>query len=164
MSVSETIEALRGQLPDSSILLPDSGEFAERNASYYSVLLGQVKPSLIVRARTATDVSNFVKAIKPFVDQGVKVAIRGAGQQPTPNCSNIQNGITLDLVDLNDIEVDEQSGIVRLGAGARWEDVYGKVQERGLGVTGSRSAKGGIGGLALSGMRACLTQAPPSQG
>lgn len=30
-------------------------------------------------------------------------------------------------------------------------DIYDKVQQHGLGVTGSRSAQGGVGGLALAG-------------
>lgn len=75
--------------------------------------------------------------------------VRGAGQQPLPGCANIQGGITIDLRNLVDIEVKQ--GFVSVGAGARWGKIYEAVQEKGLGVTGSRSAHGGVGGLALSG-------------
>lgn len=38
-----------------------------------------------------------------------------------------------------------------IAAGERWGTVYEKLTDQALGVTGSRSALGGIGGLALSG-------------
>lgn len=44
-----------------------------------------------------------------------------------------------------------KEGSVSIAAGERWANVYDKVQAHGLGVTGSRSALGGIGGLALAG-------------
>lgn len=77
------------------------------------------------------------------------VVVRGAGQQPLPGCANIQQGITVDLRLLKGVEVKE--GSVSIAAGERWANVYDKVQQHGLGVTGSRSALGGIGGLALAG-------------
>lgn len=69
-----------------------------------------------------------------------------------PGCSNVdgEGGVTIDLRYLRGIEVKE--GFVSVGAGERWGTVYEVLVERGLGVTGSRSALGGIGGLALAGM------------
>lgn len=64
-------------------------------------------------------------------------------------CANIQDGVTLDLRQLDTVEVKD--GVARIGAGARWGAVYDQVQAQGLGITGSRSALGGIGGLALAG-------------
>lgn len=64
-------------------------------------------------------------------------------------CANVQDGITLDLRQLQTIEVKD--GVARIAAGARWGAVYDRVQAQALGITGSRSALGGIGGLALAG-------------
>lgn len=47
--------------------------------------------------------------------------------------------------------MEVKEGHVSIAAGERWANVYDKVQAQGLGVTGSRSAVGGIGGLALAG-------------
>lgn len=44
-----------------------------------------------------------------------------------------------------------KEGSVSIAAGERWANIYDKVQEHGLGVTGSRSGLGGVGGLALAG-------------
>lgn len=64
-------------------------------------------------------------------------------------CANIQDGVTLNLRQLDTIEIVD--GIARIGAGARWGAVYEQAQAQGLGITGSRSALGGVGGLALAG-------------
>ncbi|KAI1144762.1 hypothetical protein F4825DRAFT_445570 [Nemania diffusa] len=68
---------------------------------------------------------------------------------PLPACSNIQDGITLDLKLINQVELSK--GFVSMGAGAVWLDVDEKVQAAGLGLVGGRSGTGGIGGLALEG-------------
>ena len=91
-------------------------------------------------------------AIRPFINGGrTTFAIRGAGQQPLASRANVEGGITLDLRLLTGIDLNLENGIVSISAGERWGAVYEKLAEHNLGVTGSRSAKGGIGGLALSG-------------
>jgi FAD/FMN-containing dehydrogenase len=92
-----------------------------------------------------------VSIIRPFALNGDALfAIRGAGQQPVPGCSSISsNGITIDLRFLTGINVKD--GVVEIGAGQRWGPVYEKLSDQGLGVTGSRSALGGIGELSLAG-------------
>ncbi|CAJ2501265.1 Uu.00g041180.m01.CDS01 [Anthostomella pinea] len=100
----------------------------------------------------AKDVSVFLTVINPFVlNDETSFAVRGAGQQLLAGCANIQGGITLDLRLLTGIDLDLGTGIVSIAAGERWGAVYERLAEHGLGVTGSRSAKGGIAGLALSG-------------
>lgn len=47
--------------------------------------------------------------------------------------------------------MEVKEGHVSIAAGEHWAKVYDEVQAHGLGVTGSRSALGGIGGLALAG-------------
>lgn len=79
----------------------------------------------------------------------MQFAIRGAGQQPLDASANVQDGITLDLSELTGIEIG--NGVVSVGAGERWGNVYAALDAQGLPVTGSRSSKGGIGGLSLAG-------------
>ncbi|KAI1342849.1 FAD-binding domain-containing protein [Xylariaceae sp. FL0016] len=74
-------------------------------------------------------------------------AIRGAGQRPLEACANIHDGITVDLSRLRGINLNPDTNTVFVAAGEHWGAVYGKVQAAGLGVNGSRSGKGGIGGL-----------------
>ncbi|KAK6079405.1 FAD binding domain-containing protein [Seiridium cupressi] len=151
MSISEAIETLRLALPGVEFALRGTEEHNSLNrSSYQSALQSDIVPACIVRPRTKEDISAFVKTIKPFVlANKAAFAIVGGGRQPAPGCSNIQDGITLNLDLLTGIKVND--GIVSIAAGENWGSVYDKLVEQGLGCSGSRSGKGGIGGLALSG-------------
>ncbi|KAI0388904.1 FAD-binding domain-containing protein [Xylariaceae sp. FL0594] len=132
MSVPKAIEALQKALPSDQIHLPNSDQFTELNKFYLSRFESDITPAAIVRPKSAEEVSTFIKTIKPFV-------------------TDDDGGITLDLRLLKGVEYDEESGIVQIGAGERWGDVYEELGKHGRGITGSRSANGGIGGLALAG-------------
>ncbi|KAI1652078.1 FAD-binding domain-containing protein [Daldinia loculata] len=152
MSTAPIIEALKQVLPADQLHFRGTDEFDKINGSYLSALENDITPVAIILPKTPKDISTFLLTINPFVARGeMAFAIRGAGQQPLPGCANIQGGITLDLRLLTGIDLDLDTGIVSIAAGERWGTVYEKLHEHGLGVTGSRSAKGGIGGLALSG-------------
>lgn len=146
METTKAIEALQGAFSEDQVLLPPSDEFKRLNGSYLSALESDITPACIFRPRSAEDVSKFLKAIVPL---NIPFAIRGAGQQPLPGCANIEGGITIDLELLTGIEIKD--GSVSISAGERWGTVYEALESKGLGVTGARSSKGGIGGLALSG-------------
>lgn len=155
MSPKAAIEALRQALPPNQIIEPSGDEFPKLNGSYLSALQSDITPACIVRPSSKQDVATFLRTIRPSVDRGEGAfAIRGAGQQPVPGCSNMQDGITLDLGLLTGIELKE--GLVSIAAGERWGAVYEKLDAAGLGVTGARSSRGGIGGLALQGRRSSL--------
>ena len=151
MTVEQAINALRAAFLGDQIAVQGTEDYNKLNNSYLSLLQSEIKPAAIFLPRNKHDVAKFVQLIAPFaLDGNIQFAIRGAGQQPVPGCSNIEgNGITIDLRHLTGIEIKD--GFVALGAGERWGTIYEKLAEQGLGVTGSRSALGGIGGLALAG-------------
>ncbi|KAH8432049.1 FAD-binding oxidoreductase [Aspergillus melleus] len=150
MLAKAAIQALSQVLSPHQVIPQDTDEFQVLNGSYRSALQSDITPACIIRPSSTEDVVTFLRTIHPFVDRGeVAFAIRGAGQQPAPGCSNIQDGITLDLGLLTEIEVKE--GHVSIAAGERWGSVYEKLDVAGLAVTGARSSRGGIGGLALQG-------------
>ncbi|KAI5865348.1 hypothetical protein GGS23DRAFT_422663 [Durotheca rogersii] len=151
MAVSKAIEALQQALPGVKFASRGTEEHEALNrSSYQSALQSDIIPACIVQPKTKEEVSTFVKTIRPFVIAGeAAFAIVGGGRQPAPGCSNIDNGITLNLSLLNGIEI--RDGVVSIAAGETWGPVFDKLVEQGLGCSGSRSSKGGIGGLALSG-------------
>ncbi|KAI3394085.1 hypothetical protein diail_3209 [Diaporthe ilicicola] len=147
---SPAIEALENAFPAEQLALAGTDDFEKLNSSYLSSLEGEIVPSGIFLPKSAVDVAKFITTIKAYAIDGLaQFAVRGAGQQPLPGCANVQGGLTVDLRHLSGIEIKE--GSVSVGAGERWGKIYEAVQEKGLGVTGSRSAQGGVGGLALSG-------------
>lgn len=161
MSSSTVLDSLKDILPSDQIAINGTEAFAKLNNSYLSLLQRDLSPAAILLPRSKDEVAKIVQFLKPHALKGeIQFAIRGAGQQPVPGCSNISgNGVTIDLRHLTGIEVKD--GLVSVGAGERWGAVYEKLTEHGLGVGGSRSALGGIGGLALSGTRDAQNTAFP---
>lgn len=149
MSASDIIDKLKEAFPADQVLFKGVEAYEERNSSYLSRLESDITPKVIILPKSSTEVSEFLKLVQPYVEEGVTFAIRGAGQQPLPGCANIQNAITLDLALLDGVRVDD--GVVSIGAGERWGAVYNELSKQGLGVTGARSGNNGVGGLALSG-------------
>ena len=65
--------------------------------------------------------------------------------------SNIQGGLTIDLANLNQIQISQDRTLTHVGAGNHWIDVYSKLEEQQLAVIGGRVAGIGVGGLTLGG-------------
>ncbi|KAF2658697.1 FAD-binding domain-containing protein, partial [Lophiostoma macrostomum CBS 122681] len=135
----------------SQILLCGTEEFNAQNATYAAQQNSEIVPAAIFLPEAKEDVAEFIRLITPTAKDGsFAFVIRGGGACPLPYGTNIEKpGITLDLAHLNQITVLEES--VSIGAGASWGAVYEALDGTGRGVSGSRSSKGGIGGLALQG-------------
>ena len=66
--------------------------------------------------------------------------------------ANIQHGVTIDLGLMNAVNVNDDRKITRVGPGARWADVYSKLDAMGLSVVGGRVSDVGVAGLTLGGI------------
>lgn len=82
---------------------------------------------------------------------GCQFAIRGGSRAPWAGSANIDHGVTIDMSFIKYVSVDPSSKIVSVGAGARWSDVYEKLDAIGLGVAGGRLSDVGVGGLIIDG-------------
>lgn len=151
MDTKSAIEALRRALPGAILALPGTTEYAVISDQYQNAACAETAPACFVQPSSAEEVSLFVKTIKPFaLGSTTPFAIVGLGQQPAPRCSNIEApGITLSLQRLRGVRVKD--GEVEVAAGENWGSVYDALVERGLGFSGGRSYRSGIGGLALAG-------------
>jgi FAD/FMN-containing dehydrogenase len=150
------LEAIQKQFSASQILLPGSKEFQEQNGSYLAAQQSEIIPEAIFQPASEQQVAEFVKIAKVH---NATFAVRGGGQNPLPFCANIEKpGITLDLALINNITVKE--GYISIGAGARWKAAYEALDGTGFGVSGNRSEKSGIGGLALQGSQSSINPMP----
>ena len=149
MSVSKAIEAF-AQLSGNVIIQPGTQLYEEITASYFSGLERDQRPACFFTPHSSAQVSEVVKAIKPFSD-GLKVAICGSGQQATPAVANVRDGITIHLRNLRGVDVDKKNGVVSIAAGEQMGNVYEKLVSLGLGCVGNRHSSGGIGGDAVQG-------------
>ena len=78
-------------------------------------------------------------------------AIRGGGHMWWAGAANIQDGVTIDLSDFTKVEISHDKTVTLVGGGARWEDVYYKLDATNLSVVGGRVHDVGVGGLTLGG-------------
>ena len=105
------------------------------------------RPALVVRAASTDDVARTVRFAR---SEGRPVAIRG-GAHSVAGFSTCDDGIVLDLSQLNDVEVNEKSRRAFAGGGTRWRDFDAATQQHGLATTGGLVSSTGIGGLTLGG-------------
>ena len=68
-----------------------------------------------------------------------------------PDSNNIADGVTIDLSIMNSSSYDQGTNTARVEPGARWENVYGTLQEQGVTVVGGRDGDVGVGGFLLGG-------------
>lgn len=132
-------EALDGEL-----FSPDSPgyEYVRRPAH---ATYGDVRPGLVVRCRSVSDV---VLAIQYARDTGIRLVPRGGGHCFAGRSST--EGILLDLAGLDGITV-AADGRAMIGAGARLAQVYAALHAHGRTVPAGCGATVGIAGLTLGG-------------
>lgn len=78
-------------------------------------------------------------------------SVKSGGHAAFVGASNIQGGVTIDLVNLNQLQVSADRTLTQVGAGNRWLDVYSHLDLQQLSVVGGRVADIGVGGLTLGG-------------
>jgi FAD/FMN-containing dehydrogenase len=104
-------------------------------------------PALIVRAASTDDVARTVDFARR---EGMPIAIRG-GAHSIAGFSTCDDGIVIDLAQLNDVRVDVESRRAVAGGGTRWRDFDAATQRHGLATTGGLVSSTGIGGFTLGG-------------
>ncbi|KAI4289386.1 MAG: hypothetical protein L6R35_001355 [Caloplaca aegaea] len=148
--VSELVRSLPGK-----VFRPESQQYTESVDSYFSAQESQIKPACVVRPGTTADVVSAISLlIKANQLQGigsVKFAVRSGGHACFAGSANVADGVTIDLRDMNLIEVIQDSTQLCVGAGALWGQVYRALDPLGLAVPGGRHSQVGVGGLTLGG-------------
>ncbi len=78
-------------------------------------------------------------------------AVKSGGHAASAGASNIQGGVTIDLRQLNEVQVTKNNTLTRVGAGNKWGVVYQQLDANKLSVIGGRVSDIGVGGLTLGG-------------
>lgn len=109
-------------------------------------------PWCYVLPSTAEEVSQVVTTLKAAGNGAGNwhVAVRSGGHG-SDYSNNIDDGVTIDLSQLNATTYNAAAGTASLGTGARWQMVYDELQTHGVSVTGGREGVVGVGGFMLGG-------------
>jgi hypothetical protein len=132
------------------VFLPDSKEYKASSNSYFTAFENEINPLCVAQPRNVKELSELLKRVSDIPN--LSVAVRGGGHTPWAGAANAEGGITVDLLHFKGIEVDIKAGLVHIGARETWGDVYGKLAEHGLSVSGGRVSRVAVSGLTLGGM------------
>jgi FAD/FMN-containing dehydrogenase len=127
------------------LIFPDERgftEFALPNNLRYAA----VRPAGIAMCKNAHDVS---AAIVWARENDVPFVARSGGHSYAGYSTT--RGLMIDVGPMRDVSLDESTGVVTIGGGARNAHVYDYFVERNLAITHGRCPSVGIAGLALGG-------------
>jgi FAD/FMN-containing dehydrogenase len=104
-------------------------------------------PAAVARCQTVEDV---VAAVRFAREHKLPIAVRGGGHNAA-GLAVVDDGLVIDLTEMNAVEVDPERRIARAGGGATWADFDAATQAYGLATTGGAISMTGIAGLTLGG-------------
>lgn len=129
------------------MVYPNSTAYIAAN-TYWSNRQGEVSPSCFVTPRSTANVSTIITTLAALQ---VPFSVKAGGHTAFAGGSNVDQGVTIDLLYMNHIMVTNDSQTVSVGSGSRWIQVTEALDPLGLAVVGGRVADVGVAGLLLGG-------------
>jgi len=139
-SADELRFRLRGALHE-----PGDPEYADACTLFNSMI--DRRPAYVARCAAPDDV---IAALAFARESGLEVAVRSGGHSVVGLSLN-DGGLVLDMRGMDDVEVDPERRVARVGGGASWAAVDRATQAHGLATTGGRVSTTGVAGLTLGG-------------
>jgi FAD/FMN-containing dehydrogenase len=128
-------------------------DYDESRALYNAMI--DKRPAAIAYCVDEADVS---AALRYGVEHGLRIAVRGGGHNGG-GLGSVDDGLVIDLSQMNAIEVDAGARLARVGGGAVLKDVLEATHQDGLTVPVGIIGTTGVGGLTLGGGMGHLTRA-----
>lgn len=140
----DTVESFATDLDGSLIGREDPG-YEEARAVWNSMI--EKRPALIARCANASDVKT---SLAFAVRNGLLFSVRGAGHN-IAGSGLCEGGLTIDLSQMRDVQVDAGSGTARVQPGATLGDVDAATLPLGMAIPVGINSTTGIAGLTLGG-------------
>lgn len=136
--------------PGLAIALPNTTSYNTIESSYWSLQESTLQPSCILTPHSSHEVALIITTLVTApACEDVEFAIKGRTHAPGAGFANVEGGVTVDMTGLSGVEL--VGNVARVGAGARWVDVYAALDPEGKTVAGGRNGAVGVGGLTLGG-------------
>ena len=131
---------LRGDL-----ILPDNEEYEDAR-NVWNGLINKY-PAVITRVKGATDVATAIQFAR---ENDLEISIRG-GAHHQAGSAIVNQGLVIDLEDMDGVHVDPEEKVARVEPGTRAEDVLSETQQHGLAFPTGSAGDVGIPGSTLGG-------------
>ena len=128
-----------------AVILPEDAHYEVARRVWNGMI--DKRPLGIVRCANPEDV---LAAIAFATDQGITVAVRGGSHNIAGNAT-CDNGLVIDLSQMNGVEVDQGNRRVRAGGGVTVGQFDAETQKYGLATTGGIMPSTGMAGFTLGG-------------
>ena len=139
-TVENFAEQVNGQ-----VLQPGDDGYDEARTVWNAMI--DRKPATIVRCTGAADV---MAAVDFARDLDLLLSVKGGGHNVAGRAV-CDDGLMIDLGEMNGVRVDPKTQTARVGAGATWGDFDHEAQTFGLATTGGIVSTTGVAGLTLGG-------------
>jgi FAD/FMN-containing dehydrogenase len=147
-----TVDELRARVHGQTIAAGDDGYDGARKV--YNAMIDR-RPRVIVRC---TDAGDVMAAVEFAREHGIALSVRG-GSHSVPGFGTNDDGVVIDLAQMNGVRVDPQTRTARAEGGCTWGGFNHATHAFGLATTGGIIASTGIGGLTLGGGIGYLSRA-----
>jgi FAD/FMN-containing dehydrogenase len=147
-TIQNFVSCLRGRW-----LCPGDADYEQARRVHNAMI--DKRPALIVQSK---DVADVIAAVNFAREQGLTLAVRGGGHNG-PGLGTCDDGLVIDLSDMQGIRVDPVARTVRVEGGCTWGDVDHATHPFGLATPGGFVSTTGVGGLTLGGGVGYLSRA-----
>ena len=147
VSVEGLASAVKGRVVE-----PGAADYEEARALYNAMI--DKRPAAIAYCVDDADVA---AAIRYGTEHGLRIAVRCGGHNGG-GLGSVDDGLVIDLSQMNAVEVDSGAKMARVGGGALLKDVLEATHQHGLTVPVGIIGTTGVGGLTLGGGMGHLTR------
>jgi len=147
VSVEGLASTIKGRVVE-----PSGADYDESRALYNGMI--DKRPAAIAYC---TDDADVAAALSYGIEHGLRIAVRGGGHNGG-GLGSVDDGLVIDLSQMNAIAVDAAAKMARVGGGALLKDVLEATHQDGLTVPVGIIGTTGVGGLTLGGGMGHLTR------
>lgn len=122
--------------------------YTVEQAHYWSSSTVAIKPACIIFPKSAAEVSAIIKVLG---QNNETFAVKSGGHSPNNYYASVSNGPLISTSKMNQVLLDQATGIVNIGPGNRLDEVAKKLDGTGWTFSGGRVGNVGVGGLVLNG-------------
>lgn len=145
MEINEKTRAHLSKLINGKIILAGDKDYDEERKIWNAMF--DKKPLIIIKCTNTNDI---VEAVNFGRDNKLLISVRGGGHNSAGNAV-CDNGLVIDLSAMQNVAVNEQTGLVKVDGGCLLAMVDAETQKFGMAVSSGIVSHTGVGGLSLGG-------------